>query len=420
LDELNAMLAALVKVPSVAPTLQPSVVRLDDDWLTKGDCLGRYGRYWSVFCAICGPKNYLWGAGPETVSYSARTGPNHDQDDLLRHCIQWLYTQNPNSLEMPPVYYSSRVMKGYAKEGFTRCQASWDDHGDAYPMAKDGPDILCTLKIPAGLYYLSLYEFNQDGHGGSKRYRDFTLSVRPHQGAGFFDISTLKMQPELARGRIHDFWGGVWKRFLVRGPTEITIEVDRNHAYSTILTGVFLDLVDEEPLPYFHDLKEWKAISKQQAVDREALRTQSQTDRAARFRPRPSVTEASSQFFDELEKTRITNAAWWATEGRRLYVPILRSALAAQKADPAGPEKQRLLARAATCYYQLGLFAPWEADEVALGKTPARQIEKALKWDNVNSFAGKGYKTVVDYLQVHRRADTAKADSPGASAASGT
>jgi hypothetical protein len=103
-----------------------------------------------------------------------------------------------------------------------------------------------------------------------------------------------------------------------------------------------------------------------------------------------------------------------------LYVPILRSALAAQKADPAGPEKQRLLARAATCYYQLGLFAPWEADEVALGKTPARQIEKALKWDNVNSFAGKGYKTVVDYLQVHRRADTAKADSPGASAASGT
>jgi hypothetical protein len=111
------------------------------------------------------------------------------------------------------------------------------------------------------------------------------------------------------------------------------------------------------------------------------------------------VAEASSQFFDELEKTRITNAAWWATEGRRMYVPILRSALAAQKTAPASPEKQRLLARAATCYYQLGQYAKWEEGEVALGKRPARKIEKALRWDGVtHSYQGKGFEIVSKYL----------------------
>ena len=122
-------------------------MRLDDDWLTKGDCLGRYGRYWGCWCAICSPEDYLWGAGPEKVEYCSRIGPNAEKGDSLRYWVHWLHTMNFNSLEMPPTYCYSRVKKGFMPAAFTRRQAEWDDHGERYPMSKDGPGLYCTLKI---------------------------------------------------------------------------------------------------------------------------------------------------------------------------------------------------------------------------------------------------------------------------------
>jgi hypothetical protein len=136
LAELNAMLADLAKVPFVPPEKQPQVIRLDDDWLTKGDWLGRYGRYWACCCAICSPDNYVWGAGPTKAEFDARIGTNCHAGDSLRYWVHWLYTKNVNSLEMPPTYYSSRVTKGYTTPNFTRRQAEWDDHGEAYPMSE--------------------------------------------------------------------------------------------------------------------------------------------------------------------------------------------------------------------------------------------------------------------------------------------
>jgi hypothetical protein len=401
LDELSAMLAALAKVPFVSPEKQPAVVRLDDDWLTKGDCLGRYGRYWGCWCAICSPGSYVWGSGPEKVSYFARIGPKCDKYDALRYWVHWLYTHNLNTLEMPPTYQSSRVMKGYTTPDFTRRQAEWDDHGETYPMSKDGPGIYCTLRIPAGAYYLSLYNFNKDGHDGANRFRDYAISVHSHiLGKDLSDISGFEKAPELARSRMRDFWGAAYKRFLVRGPTEITIKVGRNHSHNAILAGVFLDLVEEEPVPYFHSLEEWKTLCAKQEKDRQLLRAQAPTDRAARFQPGQSEAEAAGRLFEELERMRLTNTVWWATEGRRFYAPVLRWTQAGLKAAPAGPEKQQLLARATTCQYQLGLYEKWEQGQVLCGKTPARQIEKALRWDgNTYSYQGKGFEIVSAYLK---------------------
>ena len=62
--------------------------------------------------------------------------------------------------------------------------------------------------------------------------------------------------------------------------------------------------------------------------------------------------------------------------------------------------KQELYRRTATCYYRLGLYEKWEAGQILLGKTPARQIEKSLRWDGVTySYEGKGYEIVTRYLE---------------------
>jgi hypothetical protein len=112
-------------------------------------------------------------------------------------------------------------------------------------------------------------------------------------------------------------------------------------------------------------------------------------------------SEAAQRCFDELERTRLWNAAWWATEGGHFYRPLLKWYLAALGEVQPGRVKQELYRRAATCYYRLGLYEKWEAGQVLLGKTTARRIEKALRWDGVHDFEGKGYQVVTDYLREH-------------------
>ena len=110
--------------------------------------------------------------------------------------------------------------------------------------------------------------------------------------------------------------------------------------------------------------------------------------------------ETAQRCFDELERMRLWNAAWWATEGVQFYKPLLRWHLAALQEVPPGPVKQELYRRAATCYYRLGLYEKWEAGQTLLGKTPARQIEKSLKWDGITpSCQGKGNEIITQYLE---------------------
>ena len=188
------------------PTTSPVVAVLPDDWRTEGDWLGRYGRHWACCCAICSPDDYLWGAGEAPLQYDARIGPHCTDDDALRYWIHWLYTDSRKTLEMPPTYHHSRVIKGLTDGKHPRRQAEWDDHGEAYPMSHEGPDVYCTLAVPKGLFFLSLYDMNKDGHGGANRWRDYRVSIRPHDPkAPRENIDGFEQQPELAHARIHDF-----------------------------------------------------------------------------------------------------------------------------------------------------------------------------------------------------------------------
>lgn len=386
---LNAMLDALRAVPlASSKPAKPLVVSLDDDWLTEGDWLGRYGRYWACLCAICSPNDYPWGAGWEHVDYNSRIGPNHDPDDTLRYWVQWLYTDNPRVLEMPPTYLDSRIKMNLTTMKLNRRQAEQDDHGEAYDHSIDGPHIFFTLNVPSGLHVMSMYEYNKDGHDWEgNRIRDYRISIRQHpDGVPLDNIDSFDKMPELAHGRIYEFWGGVWKRFLVQGPVSLTIKLDRNNSTNAILPAVMLDLVDPDPAPYFHSVAEWKAL--------EAAREK------AALEPDPNAAVAASQsqgadlVLAELARVRYRNPSWWAMNNRRFYEPLIRW-YRDQARDH--PKDTALIAKLGDCCYGAGLYPEWEQCQRDCGLMPARDIEKALRWDGVSA-EGQGYEVVTAYL----------------------
>ena len=400
LAELNGLLKEVESVPSARLT-NGAVLPLEDDWRTQGQWTGRYGRFWIVLCANWSPKNDVWGAGWD-VQYDARMGLNHAPGDSLRYWVHWLATKDNRCLEMSPTYLHSRVVKKLTTWDVDRRESEWDDHGETYPMSMDGPHVYCSLNIPAGLFYLSLYEVDPNGHSPAARFRDYEISIRPHPGRAsldqrignttvmrsFYDIVEFAQKPELAHARAHDFWGGVYKRFLVRGPAKLTIQVNRNYSFNTILPGVMLDLVDELPPPYFQTREQWEQAQKDRA-EAGTISCATAKDAAA----------AAQQLAAALPQMQFKNPAWWADNKRRIYQPLLRWQLA-QKATnhPAA---------LASCFYQLNLFADWEKQLKVQKLIPAREIERALRWDGVTySCAGMGNQMVREYLQKNPEART--------------
>jgi len=395
LAELNGLLQEIAAVPTARLT-NGAVVALEDDWRTEGEWTGRYGRFWIVLCGNWSPPSDLWGAGWD-VMYDARMGLNHRPGDSMRSWIQWLATKDNRVLEMSPTYLHSRVLKKLTTWEVNRRQSEWNDNSETYPLAMDGPHLYCSLSIPAGLFYLSLYDDNKDGHAKDNRLRDYEVSIRPHPGRtsldthigntytmrSFYDIVEFDQKPELARGRINDFWGGVYKRYLVRGPAKLTVQLNRNHSSCTMLSGVMLDLMDELPPPYYCTRQEWEAKA---AGDAEG--------KAVPFVAATDAPEAAQRLAAALAAMPNKNERWWAENKRRFYLPLLRWQLAA-----AGGAKSPALA---TSFYQLNLFDDWEKRLQQQGIVSARKIEQAIRWDGVTaSCAGKGNPMISDYVKAH-------------------
>ena len=405
LVELNTMLKTVSAVAPDKEELAPKVAALQDDWLTEGDWLGRYGRYWACLNAVCAPKDYLWGAGWQMVKSSSRIGLNVEHGDTLRHYVTWLYTQNPRVLEMPPTYLDSRIKKGLTTPDKNRREAESDDHGETYPQTIDGPNIYETLTVPRGLFSLSLYDFNKDAHTDDNRFRDYRISVRAHTSVHLHDISGFSFQPELAHGRIRDFWGGVWKRFLVRGPLTVTAELNRNHSFNAVLPALMLDLVDENPPPYFSTINTWQDRQTQS----EKLRQQALLrGSVASFVPASTSAEAAERLMSTLDAAQGFNSSWWAANSREFYLPLLRWYVH-NISHTQESSRSELMRSLATCYYQMGQYAAWEDIQQAEGLTTARQVEKSLRWDGTTG-AGQDRLVVGKYLS--RVSTPAKLDGP--------
>lgn len=151
-----------------------------------------------------------------------------------------------------------------------RRQAEWDDHGETYPLEFEGPDLWVSIEVEEGTWRLSSYFFNKDGHDGFNRARDYLLEIREEKGnippwpsqppgvitskilADTFDkyyderevfIAKAWQEKPLAKARVRDFWGGVYKQFLLTGPATYWLRVSRNYSFNTIISSVMLDKV---------------------------------------------------------------------------------------------------------------------------------------------------------------------------------
>ena len=213
---------------------------IGEDWLTRGDWMGRYGEYAWILCAYYHAYDLMGGSdkSEEDAEFKHLTctpyiGENADPSDMIRGWLHWENTDNPKVLQDPL--------------GGGRRHAEWDDHAESYPhpMIREGPHIYLDLEVPEGTFMVSFYFMNKDAHETHpwNRYRDYTISIegRAHLGARF------ENNPILACCRVHDFRAGVYKRFMLKGPRKYTVKFDKNESSNTNLAGVFVDKLENHP-----------------------------------------------------------------------------------------------------------------------------------------------------------------------------
>jgi hypothetical protein len=246
IDELKAMQAKLQKLNKPLPKVFATY--FGEDWKTQGDWVGRYGKTYAILCAMNAPYDRRMFYNENEIQVNHFIGPNTPHPDAVRHWVHWLKTDNPRTLFDPFIG--------------TRRQAEWDDHGEGYSIHKDGPDVWYLLNVKrAGVYRLSMYFMNKDGHTGLNRIRDYVIQIYPFEQEWLgFDKwpyfareaeKRVSKTPALAQSRIHDFWGGAYKTFVVKGPGLFAVKIDDNYSFNTIISSVMLDRMDsnEQPKP---------------------------------------------------------------------------------------------------------------------------------------------------------------------------
>ena len=231
-------------------SLPPSgAVYLGEDWATQGDWVERYGRRYAMLCAMNAP----WNNNTISLDYDYHVvgtlGPHHKAQDSLRHWVHWIKAND-----------NQRVL--YTPISALRRQAEWDDHGETYPRGFDGPDVWSIVDAPEGSHKISLYFYNKDGQGGKNRFRDYLIEIRRCEsklpdkvlfGLRFpkdyglpedcrsQELSTVQQQPVLARARLKDFRGGVYKSFAVQGPGPFYVRIARHGSLNAIVSAVLVD-----------------------------------------------------------------------------------------------------------------------------------------------------------------------------------
>ena len=198
-----------------------------DDWRTGGDWVGRYGGSLALLCGLDTGYYQLEQDFEATVSI----GPHNKAGST-----------NPGQYVAHDTTDSRRAL--YSPSLGHRVEAESNDFSnnrDTYPPDWEGPDLWVDVKVPAGVHCLSLYFVNNDEQSGTEnaynKLRDYDLQVLAWNDSR--DV-IQKSQP-LARARVTDFAGGVYKEFIVAGPARFVVRVGRDRSFCTKLQGVFID-----------------------------------------------------------------------------------------------------------------------------------------------------------------------------------
>ena len=259
---LQKWIAYLQSLKTSLPT--PSAVYFGEDWATQGDWVERYGRRYAMLCAMNSPWSNHAISFDQDYRVTGFLGPHYRPDDGLRHWVHWIEANNN-----PRVLYTPVVA--------LRRQAEWDDHGEAYPRTFDGPDIWSVVAAPKGSHKISLYFYNKDGESGNNRLRDYLIEIRRYVSKLPPDVVVGRSHPEeyglpkdcrsqdlipalplpvLARARVNDFRGGVYKSFAVQGPGPFYVRIARNGSHNAIVSAVLVDKLSE---PLADAARDWSA-----------------------------------------------------------------------------------------------------------------------------------------------------------------
>ena len=407
------------------------IVPITDDWRTQGSWLGRYGRYWACLFACCSqPPDFVWSPASIALHHNEKIGPHHWPGDSVRFWVQWLATAKKKVLELPEVYLDSRILMHLTTWPEDRRESELDDRGEAYPITWQGPDLYIYLHIPPGAYTLSLYFkerhirgfFNRLYHMG----RDQVLSLIPLPASyqfiseGAFNTAPLANIRGEAQSRVVNFYGGVWKRFLIRGPMKLAIRIARNYSINSLISGAMLDPLSQHPAPYYYGHHAWQAHEKQRRNFRtkllaawrsgqlsgnssvgRALWPRHPADDSTGSPSAKSTNQRSlalaADVIQALNLLEHRDPAVWAANQRLVYTELLRWCMTRYGVIPKDPQATKIMEK---CYYHLGLFHRWEAVEKSRGILISREIEKGLRWDRWrDSYRGLEFRTIRKYVK---------------------
>ena len=235
----------------------PFAAGLRDDWTTQGDWTARYGREYALLCTAHYDLDYHVIARNYGEEVHGMVGPHHRKFEAIREWEAWADTDDSRSLYIPQIGH--------------RRQTNWDDHGETYPITFQGPDVWVRVHLNnPGLYRLSLYFFNKDGHSGADRQRDWRVEIFPLRSrfapALKVPLLAARAMPQtrpalrwaaaamraapLAQARAVDDWGPVYTRFVIAGPGQYMVRIVRGSSVNTEICGIFIDRAAAPRTPF--------------------------------------------------------------------------------------------------------------------------------------------------------------------------
>jgi|GEM_PF-780307 len=361
------------------------LVAIDDDWHTQGSWLGRYGASWAMLLGMgatddSGNQNLSWIYNPLNthIRSTIRVGRNSGPLEGPRFWLAQASTADVRALEVPIQFKDASLE--IPATGAPRRQAEVDDHGETYAPALDGPNLYIRLYIPPGLFRISLYCVNDDGHTPRNSCRDNLITIHTallpgNAGPSNIDADAQQNDLSLIHLRQVDFWHGVYKRFVVRGPSMVKIDMNRSHSHNTILSGIFADsLAEADGNPSSTAIPASFVLKPPMSAYVSLLDSwQSETRWGEAFHPAVDTDEAAARCVSILDQMRGFNGGWFHAASQPGWTMALRYLSAQRQSHPSAPNPQSLR-NWAVCCDALCLFAQRDASLQALGISPERAV----------------------------------------------
>jgi tetratricopeptide (TPR) repeat protein len=148
--------------------------------------------------------------------------------------------------------------------GLKRTAGTFDDHGELRPLGQ-GPDLYMRMSVPRGAFLMSLYFFEVDW-----------IQYRAHK-VRLLEEGTRAV---LAETIADNFLKGKYKRFVVYGPVELVVVIERGQSPNAQVSGIFFERLSFPDL-YAVKMAEAAGVIPRHGLDGGAVPTANAADQAA-------------------------------------------------------------------------------------------------------------------------------------------